>query len=392
MKKNVYLIGALIWIIIAIAALAVLVVSISGASISKNLPEWLKFASLGDSLSGAIDSNTPLLKEETLSLDNINEINVGTQYQSIKMALIDGGNITIRHYDQESAPAANIESSSGAININIPHRNLISINMMAPRLEIDLPREYSGGVKLETSSGTISLDEHAEWGQTTLSSSSGSIRINSGLKCGDINISSNSGSVNMGNVVAQTIKSSSTSGLQRYEDIIAVSDVSITTSSGSINCSNIEAADLKLRSTSGTIRAEGINAIGNVDISTSSASQHVSALNAGTYDINSTSGAIRYDGLCGRGSINCTSGSINCEDLDVRGDVTIISSSGTQRLSLAPDQNFEVKISVTSGSIRASGIDLYYSDNQGKNAFGAVGDGSMGTLTIRSTSGSININ
>ena len=392
MKKKVFLAGSLIWVLVALVALAVLVVSLSGGNLSKFLPGWLNVGTIGSSFTGAIDSNTPLIKEEKLSLDNISELSVGTQYQAIRLTLIDGGEIALRHYDQESAPTFTSDSSGGRLVVNIPQRNFVSINMMSPRLEIDLPRAYAGAVKLDSTSGGINLDEPAEWGDTALASTSGSIHFKGGISCGDLSIKTSSGSINLGDINAAAVITDSTSGSQRYEEVLAKGEVALKATSGSINSSKISATDVRIQSTSGSIRTDDITAAGNAKISTASASQNVGILKAAAYDINCTSGSLRYDGLSGAGNLNCMSGSITCGALEVKGDVSSTSTSGSQRLTLVPDQNFELKISVTSGAIRAPNVDLSYSDRQGKNAFGTVGDGGAGTLAIRSNSGSVTIN
>lgn len=426
MKKPVFLVGAIVWAVIGLIALIILVIALNGKGSSHNLPPWLKF----DSFSGIFSANTPLMKEESFLLADISELDISTQYQSIRITLTGASYLTVRQYDLGSAKLFSADTSAHKLKINIPSRFLVSFSMANPRLEIDLPRSYSKAIKLNSSSGSINLDGYAEFDSTAISSSSGTIRVNSGLKCADLNIKTSSGSINLGNTEASSIDINSSSGTLRLDELKADESLILKTDSGSIHLGSTKASsinirsasgsqrlnklqaagDIMLKATSGSINSEDITAksftadsnsgalrLGNIDasgqvnISTSSASQNLGHLKCETFAISSNSGSLHYDGISGAGSVNNSSGSINCNSLDVRGDISIKSTSGTQRITLAPEQNFEINISVSSGSIRASSLSLYYSDNSGKKAFGTVGNGGDRTLSLRSSSGSINI-
>ena len=386
MKKTVFLIGAVVWTVIAIAAIAVLVVALSGSS--QNLPGWMR----AGSIVSAWDANTALIKEESFSLLDITELDIGTQYQSIVIVLSDSDEMTVRHYDIDSATPFVSEISNGRLSISAPNRGMVTLGMANPRLEIDLPRSYSDAVSLRSSSGSIGTDGSVGWSVVSIASSSGTVRLGSGLTCGDLNISTSSGSIQLGDTQADRIEIVSSSGTQRLGDLRALGDVKLTSTSGSISSGDIAAPNLSIQSSSGTIRIGNVDVDGHLDISSSTGSQNAGVVKTGTFNISSNSGTLRYEGLSGAGSLRSSSGSINCEALDVGGDVSVTSTSGTQRITLAPNQNFEIEIFTSSGTIRASNLELLYSDNRGQNAFGRVGSGSGGTLSLQSSSGSININ
>ena len=397
MKKPFFLIGALIWVLIALSALALLAMSLSGASLSNNLPNWMRgwsqsgAAGSAGGMSGLLDSNTLLIKEEAFDMSGIDELDVGTRYQSIKIAIVDGAEMAVRHYDIDPERPFASEASGGSLKVYIPERSFVSINMSNPRLEIDLPAGYIGSVKLASSSGDIDIGGRAGWGAVALSSTSGAVRASGGIDCGAFSVSTNSGTVSMGDVGAQSISIISTSGSQRLSGLRASGDVFLKSASGTINSGDIEASGLKVQSTSGTIRADKIDATGSVSINSSSGNHNIGAVSAVSYEIESTSGTLRYDGLSGAGSVDSSSGSLTCGALDVKGDVAVATTSGTVRLALAPEQNFELKITVSSGTIRASRHEIFYTDRQGKNAFGTVGNGGAATLSIRTSSGNVNI-
>ena len=155
MKKTFFLIGVIAWSMIALVALAILIISLSGAGLSEYMPAWFRYGSF----SGTLNANTPSVKEETIPLGgDITELVVETHYQSINITLISGGSggeMAIRHYDIESAEPFTWETSGSKLSVSVPNRNFVSLNMMSPRLEIDLPQSYTGSVKLESSSGGV---------------------------------------------------------------------------------------------------------------------------------------------------------------------------------------------------------------------------------------------
>ena len=388
MKKSVFLIGSVVWTAIAAAALIILVAALSGANLTKNLPDWLR----GGAASNAFGDNTTLKKEERYNLSGIKELGVDVRYQDIRIALIDGGDMVVRHYDIEQAEAFKPDNNGSRLNIKIPEVNFTFFNISNARLEIDLPRSYADSVMLKSSSGDINLDGRAEWGEASIIASSGDVRLGEGLTCENLSVGTSSGSITLGNVDAGAIQISSASGSQRLNELRALGDVSLKSSSGSINCGDIAALNLKINNASGDLRIGDANAGGRVDITTSSGSHHAGNIRAASYNISTASGALRYGGLSGAGSVSASSGSINCDALDVKGDVSLTSTSGDQRLTLAPDQSFDLNITSASGTIRASGFELYYSDRNGKNAFATVGGENGGKLGIRSSSGSVSIN
>jgi DUF4097 and DUF4098 domain-containing protein YvlB len=388
MRKRVFFTGAIIWTLIFIALISIIIITVTGSASIFNLGEFFNVRSF----SAAFDANTPLVKEETFTMAGVTELGVNALYQDIIIKLTDGVDMTVRHYDIDASPFTSQTAAGGSIiNISVPTRVNVSINMANPRLEIDLPRSYAGAVKLDSSSGEINMNEYAEWSAATLISASGDVRFQAGIKCENLKIETSSGTVRLGDADANSINIKSASGDMRMNELRANGDIVLKSSSGTMRSSNITAVNLKIESLSGDINIGDVTVVGNADISSSSGSQYAGLVKTNTYKISGLSGTLRYSGLSGAGSVSSSSGTITCNALDVKGDVSFIAASGNQRISLAPDQNIEVKISVTSGDIRAPDLALYYTDRLGRNATGKVGDGSAGTLDVRSSSGNITI-
>lgn len=425
MKKRVLFIGTIIWFLIAAALLVVFVLALTG---NLNL-SWLS----NGGVSMIFNLNLELVKEESFQTAGLEEISITTSYHNIELTLADGDAITVRQYDVDGGNLFTSAESGDKLSVEIESRMVIfGISFSSPRLEIQIPERYFSKVTLKTSSGAIncSPDEAPGWGSASISSNSGNIRLDSGIHCAALSLSSVSGSINLGDTASGSVSVNSHSGTQRLgniqsegrvslastsgsitagtvsgsalsvqansgtlrlSDIAATEEVSLKSTSGSINCEDIASGNVRIESNSGTLRGGDIKADGQVSVSSTSGSHHFGSVKGESFNISANSGTLVYDGLSGKGSMETSSGSITCESLDITGNSSIHSNSGTQRLTLAKDQSFEITISTSSGSIRANDIQLYYSDQNGKNATGTVGSGANGTLDLRTTSGSINI-
>lgn len=400
MKKRVFFIGGIVWIVIAIAAVALLVAGLTGK------------LSIGGTDMFNLDGSQ-LVKEERFSAGGIDTLDVSVSYHSLRVTLVDDSEITVRQYDRDSQNLFTSRTDGGSLSIAIAPRNITSlfgINI-DPRLEIDLPRSYANDISLKTSSGTVRIREYMKCGALDVTTSSGSVslgdlelsslsvstssgtqRLGSIYSSGKVLLKSSSGSISCDTVTASGCEVKTNSGTQRLGDIGANGTLTLESTSGSITTGSLRAQDVSIKSNSGTLHHDNITAAGRLDISSSSGSQTADDVEAGTFDIGANSGTLNYGGISGAGSVETTSGSIRCGSLDVRGDVSVTSSSGTQRLTLADSPSFEIKISSSSGTIRTGDLDIYYSNKNGKSAFGTVGSGANGTLSIKSSSGSVTIN
>jgi len=346
MRKTVFLAGGIVWGVVALIMLFELVAGLNGGG---------RLLAANSGLVRFVQGNLSLVREESISLADIHRIEIEAFYHSVRVFLTDGAEMTVRQYDTDSdADPKTLFSSSkanGALRVSIAHRiRLMFFTGAGPRLEIDIPRTYAGAVAVKTASGSIRLYDPVKWSDVSIISSSGTIRSNGSLTCAALDVETSSGSVNLG---------------------------------------DIRAGSVRIDTSSGTIRLGDVAVRGSAGISSSSGSHHVGDLSAGVFSIRGKSGSMRYSGVSGGGVVTNSSGSINLGRLEVKGEVSVSGSSGTQRMELTGNQNLAVSISTTSGSIRAADLALSYTDNRGRNASATVGSGADGTLNLKSSSGSI---
>lgn len=419
MKRKLLLAGAIVWTVIAVAMLVVFVLALTGNLNLKGLSV------------DVMGSNNKLVKQETYDLDGIDKLNIATASQNIIINLVSGSEMTVRQYDIDDKNLFTEEKSAGTLSVKVESRIVIGILIYySPRLEIDLPAEYASAVNLASGSGSIKCPDAApSWGNVNVSTGSGSLNFTEGITGANLAIATGSGTVRLGDISADSLSVSTSSGSTHAANITAKGDVILKSGSGSINVGSIYAgglsvvsssgtqkigaisisgrasvvsgsgsvriesvstADLSISTSSGSIHCGDISADGFVNNTSGSGTQTVGLVSCERYEISGNSASLKYEGLSGRGSVTSGSGTVRCNSLDVRGDTSIKSGSGSVHLSLAADANFELDIVTGSGSIRAGDIELFYS-NRSDHAFATVGSGENGTLSISTGSGSVRI-
>lgn len=422
MKKKAFLIGAVIWGLVALAVLAVFVMGLTGR---------FEISGLLKGRLIEIGGSAELIKTETFSLEDINSLEVSSAYSDITINLVPGKEMTVRQYDLDSANQFTSALSGKHLSIKVEPRNFgVSFAISYwPRLEIDLPAEYADAVGLHSGSGSVRCQGAApEWADTLIETNSGDIRFDVGISSDALRVSTGSGTVHLGDIKAGQIEIETNSGNHNLDEVRATGHVRLKSGSGNIGAGEIHAGELQIEANSGTLRLNGIDVEGaiflgtgsgninannlrgeSVDVDTNSGTIHLGDIEAsgrahiesgsgnhnigdlvcGSYRIDSNSGTLDYDGISGGGSITSGSGNIKCEELDVRGDCSVESNSGTVRIGLAGGANLEINLSSNSGSIRTGDLELYYKNQHGKEAIGTVGDGSGGALRINTGSGNI---
>ena len=337
-------------------------------------------------------SNT-LVKEETISAENLSSISANSHQLDIKIHFTDSDEITIRQYDIDSNNTFHLSAENGRLSINVAsYTRLLIFNFsLNPRLEIYLPRSYSGAVSLSTTSGAISGAAHADWGETVIQTSSGSIKLEDGISCTSLSAESFSGSIKIGAIYSSGDASAKTSsGSLRLEDITAAQTISLSSFSGSVSTGDISCQNLHISTNSGALRIERMDVSDFISIKTSSGSQKIGNISTAVFAISATSGSIKYDSLSGGGSLSTSSGSINIELAHFTADTALSSNSGSVRVKFSNSQNAELNLSTSSGSIKTGSLELLY-DKSGRSSLGSVGTGEGCNITIKTSSGSIKI-
>jgi len=149
-------------------------------------------------------------------------------------------------------------------------------------------------------------------------------------------------------------------------------DLAIEIVSGRTAISNLKLDELTYRGSSGSLRSEDVT--------------------AKKADVEVTSGSVRMSGFAGDLQAETSSGRVEVEYREyLKNNVNIKGISGSIQLKLPTESEFALDASTTSGSVNCD-FPLTIQGGLGKNHLqGQVGKGG-GTVTIRNTSGSININ
>jgi len=364
MKRPVILTFAIIFTVAAIAVFAVLVSSLSGRV------DFMSFLTKGFSNV----TSGELVKEESFDTAGLNNLYINARDQKVELILTDGDKITVRHYDYSDAVPFTATATTNRLEIELKaNLRIMSFSAVLPRLEISIPRSYTGSVSASTGSGSIVCDNEAKWDVVALEAKSGGIRFPGGITCSALSAVTGSGSIRIGGIDASD-------------------NVSLYTASGGIHAGEgIECTGFSAETGSGTISLGDveINGNGTAMLSTRSGGLRVGELTAiSGYSLSTGSGSIRIDGLKGKGVVSTHSGGISCNDLAVTGDTDITSGSGSVRVTLDEVKNLNMEISTGSGSRRTGEYNFNY-DSSGKRGTCTVGDGSTGTLKIKTSSGSI---
>ena len=370
MKRTLLFFGVLAWGLTAILLLGVIVSSLTGW-FSIPYPNF----HFPDIHWGA--SNMELLREESFSVAELTGLTVRGRSEDIRVSLTDGDRVTIRQYGNAGADLPFIDESEGkeggyALTITVPWRiRILSFVFWYDNyMEIELPERYARDLELSSTSGSVSFP--------------------AGYTGRALSLSSTSGNVTLGVSHVDSMSMSAVSGDIRLENADVAGDVKIETTSGGIHAADIRAQNAHLRSVSGAIQFATMTLENRAELKTTSGGIRAGALYCRDFDAQSLSGQISFDtALSGGGQLRTTSGGITASSVALIGAFEVHSTSGGVRLTLAPGQNCQLRLSSVSGGLRGN-VPLSY-DKNGKTATGIVGDGGP-LLSASSTSGGVTVN
>ena len=322
------------------------------------------------------DKNMPLIKEEHYLIDDIKEFFLEATYEKITINITGKDEITVRQFGEPSVDKEYTCSfGNGVLHLNFPGRHIVgffdfSLYRKNIEIEIEMPLKYYNAIKVNAISGSIKINGHPSWSDVNIENKSGRISIQK-IECSTLFLKSSSGSINLDSATVKNqsnIKASS--GSIRLNELKSLRS-SIEAKSGSIHCLNIECENELLISTnSGSIKAERVS--------------------CESFNMNLTSGSLSLSYLNGCGNVFTSSGSVRVRSFKMCGNTFINTSSGSVHTSLAPTQNYSLNIKTSSGSINSRNP-LYYEGNTKNRAAVTIGDGSSGTLSVSTSSGSVHI-
>jgi DUF4097 and DUF4098 domain-containing protein YvlB len=280
-----------------------------------------------------------------------------------------------------------VESSSGDVTV----RDVVgTADLCAIAGKIDV-EGFNGEMKVEASSGGVSLTDLANAGemvvQTTagnvtlenveaeaviIGASSGDVAASNLEAIGDVTIRTTSGHVKLKELAAASLDVDVSSGGVEVAGLSVAGDVDIETSSGDVGLESLVAGGLKIKGFSAQIDISGGTIDGRLDAENTSSRVSVAGVEAASYRLVSSSGDVSLDECGGPLTIRTIAGAIEVENaaeaqlefetssggvsfsgsLAAGGLHTIKSTSGDVRLKLPNDSAFDLDISTTAGDIK----------------------------------------
>ncbi|MDT8718356.1 DUF4097 family beta strand repeat protein [Clostridium sp. 19966] len=168
-------------------------------------------------------------------------------------------------------------------------------------------------------------------------------------------------------------------------------DLTINSTSGSIRFEEAMVLyNLKCYHTSGSFKAVDKITANEFYIDASSGSIELQALECKKYDIKVTSGEIKLGKLSGSGDVKSSSGSIDVDYKSIDEYSNVEATSGSIKLNLSQEINFDFQGQCTSGSINGN-IDMNFQGYRKNKAEAKVGNSPYKNLRASTSSGSIRI-
>jgi len=361
MKKSLPIIGIIIWIIVVVAVIIVAFIGFNS----------------NFSLSGimGINMGSNLLKEETLSMNDIDSIVLQNDRKTIEIVSTDSERGRVLQYGRQNTSSADLFSvdiNNGDATIDSKTEwKLFSIITWNEKLVLEIPASWDGNVDISSSSGGIRFKDSFVWKNVKINGTSGGINIARGLTADNLDVIVSSG------------------GIKADGEIVVSGKISVNTTSGGINISRpVRASDVRINGASGSIRLDDVNAA-NIDLTNASGGIRLGNIETNKYTITNSSGGINIAGITGAGSIFNSSGGITARLTDPVGEVAVETRSGSIKISVDKALAFIFTGEKSSGSIRAS-FPLQES-NGGNNVSAEVGNNPTAKITAKATSGGIRI-
>ena len=335
MKKSIILIAIMAWLAVITAAVLIMGGAINGGF---TMPD-----------------NSVLLKEESIPLAGIDEIQIETDSLDIEFIIGDVAHLQALQFGSERTTAEelfNITHNNGCLKISVKSLfRMFSINFsINERLVLEIPASWLGDVGVHNASGNIVLSDTFNWQNVDLSSSSGDLLIKGALYAEDVRLHATSG-----NIIS-------------HQALTVAGKLNITSSSGDIRLNN------NLQAQSIYAKAES----GNIFLEQAKVRQ---------FELRTSSGDIRAKWLSGGGYAAASSGNIVINLVAPLYDIELVTSSGDIRLDVEEDISFDFMGRCSSGDISANFPLL--KNEHGNRAEASVGSSPTISIRAEATSGNI---
>ncbi|MBK9928189.1 MAG: DUF4097 family beta strand repeat protein [Anaerolineales bacterium] len=307
-------------------------------------------------------------------------------------------------------PTFNTNSDTVDFVVTVPTEATIDINTKLGEVSVT---SIKGNVAIDNSFGDISV-QNIE-GALTVSNNSGEIEA-TGIKAGSDNIELNSdfGNITLEQANAANITFDSNSGKVTLKDVNATGDFSSNSDFGDTKFENGTAASVTIESKSGKVALTKVKVSKLIKVQDDFGDITLTQAMATSYDLHTNSGSVTVDGAKGTlkaytdfGNIEVTnaqavtlnlvtkSGSVEFSGSLGTGPHTVATDFGNITLALPTDSKLDVDLKTDFGKIKSDlpiTVTVTGSSSSDKEEIAGAVNGGGAQLTVKTNSGSININ
>jgi len=225
-------------------------------------------------------SETKQVKNETISLENIEQINFNTKSNDVKVYVSNTNELRVVQYSGKKAKEKDLftykkEGNTLTIKGNYREFCIGFCFDIGTRYEIYLPNTYTKNLSINEISGDITVGEQdINLNSLSLKTTSGDIEINNNIKANNITIDTKSGEIKTNNLKANKIDIQSISGDLYLESLVS-KDIYMRTISGEVEV-NQTIGKLDIKTTSGDIEIDHFTIKNNSKITSISGDVNVS--------------------------------------------------------------------------------------------------------------------
>lgn len=220
------------------------------------------------------NTETKQVKNQTISLENIDQINFSTKINDVKIIPSNINELRVVQYSSKKTKEKNLftyKKQNNTLTIEDNYNEFcigFCFNINA-RYEIYLPYTYTKDLNISGISNDIVIEQgDIKLNNLSLKTTSGDIKINSNAKAHSITLDTKSGEIKSSHLKANNIKIQSISGDLNLETLIS-KDIYMHTISGEIEVNNLT-GKLDIKTTSGDIEIDHFTIKDNSKISSTS--------------------------------------------------------------------------------------------------------------------------
>lgn len=202
-------------------------------------------------------------------------------------------------------------------------------------VKIYLPQRVYNDIKLDVSSGKITVNEGLECRNLMAETSSGSVRAYNVKAQENVSLKAASGSIGVDTVTADNMEVLCTSGKITVSNLELTGNLDIDSSSGKIEAINVNCNSFNSQNESGGIICSDVICKDSLNADTSSGKIEVLRSDAQNLDLNTTSGSIRGTLLSEKVFVaHSTSGSVRVPDTTQGGVCKAKATSGSIKIEI----------------------------------------------------------